>query len=616
MDKSNRIINGLWIGKELNPLAVLCIKSFIANGHEFHLWIYDKIKNIPKGTIIEDAREIIPKNKVFFYSKGIHKGSVAGFSDIFRAKLLYDKGGWYTDMDVTCLKPLNFREKYVFRNHCEFLSVGNLIKCPKGNNMMLNNYQETKKLIDHNNEDWEKPIKILNKNIINFKLINYIKKDICNSDSFKKIKKLLKQNNIPKKYYVIHWCNEFFNMYGINQYNIKKYPLLNKLYNKYDININLSFLRKIKNFIRLSLRKHEPTKYPHFIKRIFKKIIKIFLNLLSQSNIFIYLNTKHIYGPKKINYKEDELVVISVIKNAELYIKQFIEHYFSLGVKHIFLLDNNSKDNTILIAKRYKNITIFKSKLPYRFFEYGLSVYLVKKFCKNRWCLFVDIDEIFDYPYSNILNLSSFLEYLNKKSYNAVILQMLDMFSDKEFSNFNKEENNIKKTYKYYDINNIKKTNLDLYYNNLKNNYLNRKLINNISNNKIKFYSEGIRNTIFNCYPWLTKHTLFKLNNKIKPFLRKHLINNADIADLSCVLYHYRFLNNFKEMVSNYIKNKEYSNNLSEIMKYHEILKIYPNLCLKQKTSKKLKSTNDLIKNKFLIVSKEYLDWVAKFINK
>ena len=40
----------------------------------------------------------------------------------------------------------------------------------------------------------------------------------------------------------------------------------------------------------------------------------------------------------------------------------------------------------------------------------------------------LDVDELFDYPYSDVVSLGSFLRYLSKKSYTAVTAQMLDMF--------------------------------------------------------------------------------------------------------------------------------------------------------------------------------------------
>jgi hypothetical protein len=103
------IVHGLWINGNMTSLELLTIHSFIDHGYEFHFWTYNQsIQDLPQSVLLKDANEIIPTKEVFQYSNenqfGHGKGSYAGFSDIFRYKLLYEYGGWWTDMDITCLK--------------------------------------------------------------------------------------------------------------------------------------------------------------------------------------------------------------------------------------------------------------------------------------------------------------------------------------------------------------------------------------------------------------------------------------------------------------------------------------------------------------------------------
>jgi hypothetical protein len=42
---------------------------------------------------------------VFFYRRGASIGSVAGFTNMFRYRLLLLRGGWWVDTDVLCLSP-------------------------------------------------------------------------------------------------------------------------------------------------------------------------------------------------------------------------------------------------------------------------------------------------------------------------------------------------------------------------------------------------------------------------------------------------------------------------------------------------------------------------------
>jgi len=107
----SRLIQGLWVGTELSVMEQLSISSFLHNGHQYHLYTYGGVKNIPVGTIVKDANEILPASAIFQYSS---RKSYAGFANFFRYKLLLEKGGWWADADIVCLRPLSFREEYVF----------------------------------------------------------------------------------------------------------------------------------------------------------------------------------------------------------------------------------------------------------------------------------------------------------------------------------------------------------------------------------------------------------------------------------------------------------------------------------------------------------------------
>src|SRR4051794_17882417 len=84
-------VQSLWIGPELSVMEQLSIRSFLANGHPFHLYVYSDVRGIPDGADVRDAREILPESMIFQYSE--YK-TVAGFANYFRYKLLLDRGGW------------------------------------------------------------------------------------------------------------------------------------------------------------------------------------------------------------------------------------------------------------------------------------------------------------------------------------------------------------------------------------------------------------------------------------------------------------------------------------------------------------------------------------------
>jgi hypothetical protein len=132
----NKVIQGLWIGSSLSVMEQLSIASFLSNGHEYHLYVYDDMQHVPVGATVRDANEILPASMIFQYEQ--HK-SFSAFSNFFRYKLLLEKGGWWADTDVVCLKPFDFREEYVFSSERaggkEFINCG-VVKAPPGSQAM------------------------------------------------------------------------------------------------------------------------------------------------------------------------------------------------------------------------------------------------------------------------------------------------------------------------------------------------------------------------------------------------------------------------------------------------------------------------------------------------
>ncbi len=265
MDAQNKIVNSLWIGNKLSIIELLTIHSFIEKGHEFRLWVYEPLQNeLPAGVVLLDAAEIVPKERVFAYRNenkyGHGKGSVAGFSDIFRYKLLYEKGGWWVDMDVTCLQPLDFKEEYFFRSHHELQVVGNVMKCPPQSALMKSCYEEAIESVDEHNTDWHKPIEILNKYVADLGLTGYIQQNVSNHDQWDKTNRFIRHTDkFPVEWYFIHWQNEEWRSRAIDKKDFYYKSILAKLLDKYGLYaIPPSLVGKLKNVIRHS---------PYFDKR-------------------------------------------------------------------------------------------------------------------------------------------------------------------------------------------------------------------------------------------------------------------------------------------------------------------------------------------------------------
>jgi len=104
------VIQSFWHGADISVLERLSMSSFLSFGHPFHLYTYDEVKGVPLGVEQRDAGSIIPRTSLFTNLKG----SVGIFADWFRQELLFDRGGFWVDLDVVCLRPFVFAENDVY----------------------------------------------------------------------------------------------------------------------------------------------------------------------------------------------------------------------------------------------------------------------------------------------------------------------------------------------------------------------------------------------------------------------------------------------------------------------------------------------------------------------
>lgn len=136
-------VHGLWVGPALSPLERACVQSFLAKGHRFNLYVYDTVENVPDECVLLDAAAIVPRSEIFAHDAGPGAGSLAGFSDLFRYKMLYEHGGWWTDLDVFCLTDTLPEQPIVIARQDAELINGAIVRFPARHGAMLDAHRES-----------------------------------------------------------------------------------------------------------------------------------------------------------------------------------------------------------------------------------------------------------------------------------------------------------------------------------------------------------------------------------------------------------------------------------------------------------------------------------------
>ncbi len=134
-------IQSLWVGTTLSRIEQLSIKSFLAHGHSYHLYCYSSLSGVPAGVTVHDASEILEQDLVF----ASHGGSYAMFADMFRYKLLYERGGYWVDTDIVCLQPFDFPHEHLIATEREpdgsVQPTNCVLKAPRGSSFMHRCYE-------------------------------------------------------------------------------------------------------------------------------------------------------------------------------------------------------------------------------------------------------------------------------------------------------------------------------------------------------------------------------------------------------------------------------------------------------------------------------------------
>lgn len=335
----------------------------------------------------------------------------------------------------------------------------------------------------------------------------------------------------------------------------------------------------------------------------------------SRNTVVFHERIKRVSGPRSVTCRRNEFILVCLLKNGREYIRSFMRHYNDLGCRHFYFIDNGSTDGTMEMLGEYSDVTLYQTDLAHKDYENEIRRTIIEEQA-NCWCLCVDIDELFDYPFSQVITMQQLLDYLNQNNYTAAAAYMLDMFSrEVNFSDKqNSEDEDLKSVYTYYDISNVVKK---PYFSENISTYLHNKL----SNNRIEKYYGGIRRARFSTKEseyLLLKHPLVYVNGLLEPVTTPHYCDNATVADITTLIRHYKFTHKFREKVNRSVQDGVYTYYAQkEYQAYHKVVKDSDTLSLySSSTSRQLNNINQLVDEGFLIVSESYLRYAGRCTEK
>lgn len=303
---------------------------------------------------------------------------------------------------------------------------------------------------------------------------------------------------------------------------------------------------------------------------------------------------RHVAGPERIDYGPDEVLAISIVRDGEAHLASFLEHHLALGVRHLVLLDNGSVDRTVEIARGYDRVTVLRTDAPYGRYENVMKRYLARRFSRGRWNLMVDVDERFDYPFSDAVPLRSLLGYLNRHGYTAVVAHMLDRFPDGTLSELAATpEGRIEDAHPLFDTSAVRARGYRWGV---------------PGHPGIREYKGGIRHAVFGIDCGLTKAPLVRVDDRVDLFVGWHHTRNARIADFDALLLHYPFVG-FHGKVRDAVESSRYGEFSRFYAQYWERLQAEPGRRTATPAARRFRSAEALLEEGFLAASGRFVRW-------
>ena len=250
---------------------------------------------------------------------------------------------------------------------------------------------------------------------------------------------------------------------------------------------------------------------------------------------------RHIHGPRRRFAGPNDVTIIALARNGSYYLDSFFDHYQSLGIRHFVFFDNGSDDDTIAQIRKRPGTAILQSRLPWGTYENMFRSYAAQRYAKNRWCLIVDMDEIFDFPGRTDIGLNGLLRYLASQGHTAMMAQMLEMFPKAPLCDVAQMPyREVLQAFNFYDLSAIASLPYDAEETGLSY-FLARNHTPNHAAPEVLF--GGVRAKVFGEKCCLTKHPLVFVGPAVEAGVHPHAAAGVQVAPMTALIKHYKFAN-------------------------------------------------------------------------
>ena len=114
----------------------------------------------------------------------------------------------------------------------------------------------------------------------------------------------------------------------------------------------------------------------------------------------------------------DGILLFSTLRNERVRLPYFLRYYRDLGVSHFLIVDNDSDDGSCEYLQTQSDVSVWTTPHSYKRSRFGVDWlnWLQMKYGHDHWCLVVDPDEFFVYPFCDTRPLRALTDWLDASS--------------------------------------------------------------------------------------------------------------------------------------------------------------------------------------------------------